>query len=176
VATRTQAKDKGAKTGAAEKPAAEKRSRTYSDRERAEALAVLDAVGGVVARAAKMTGVPEKTLSGWAEEGRVKPEVLEEKKEIKAALYDRIETLAGDIIGLMVRRVKDDILADRKIGFSEASVALGVLIDKMEKLRGMPGGGAGPGQTPSAGLTPEQKQRQAADLLEQGRQSLSQAV
>lgn len=44
--------------------------RIYSDSQVAEALAVLDACGGNVLRASQTTGVPRKTLEGWAN-GRV---------------------------------------------------------------------------------------------------------
>jgi transposase-like protein len=163
----TTTKGKGGKKADAETPEPKKRSRTYSDRERAEALAVLDAVGGVVERAAKMSGVPANTLSEWAK-GRVRPAVLEEKEEVKAALYDRIETLAGDIVGLMARRIKEDALSARPIGFSSAAVALGVLVDKMEKLKGMPGGAAaGAAGTPGA-VSAEERERVTARLRADG--------
>lgn len=154
------------------KAAGAKRSRTYSDRERAEALAVLDAEGGVVGRAAKKTGVPEKTLASWAS-GRVPPEVVAEKEEIKVALYYRLEALAEKIVGLMVRRVEEDAQADPKhrIPFNTAAVAIGVVVDKMKVLKEMPGAAAA-GAKPADDLTPEQKRAEAARLLEVGRQRL----
>ena len=61
--------------------------RSYSDAERAEALAVLDANAGNVERTARHLGLPRKTLEGWdgdttfwrAENGTIVGETTPEK-------------------------------------------------------------------------------------------------
>ena len=60
--------------------------RVYSDSQVAEALAVVDAYGGDVLRASQTTGVPRKTLEGWAN-GRVQrvsaPDVVNDMTEVR---------------------------------------------------------------------------------------------
>jgi len=60
--------------------------RVYSDDYVAEALAVVEACGGNIQRASQTTGVPRKTLEGWAT-GRVQrvssPEVVDGMSELR---------------------------------------------------------------------------------------------
>ena len=160
------------------KAAGGKRSRTYSDSDRAAALAVLDAEGGLekhgaLARAAKAARVPPKTLAEWAS-GRVSQEVAGEKEEIKAALYDRLETLAEEIVGMMVRRVREDEQADPKtrIPFNTAAVAVGVIVDKMEVLKRIPAAVPAGAASAADEMTPAERRAEAERLLSIGRERL----
>lgn len=170
MATKGAGKGKGKPEGAK----GAKRSRTYSDRERAEALAALDAEGGVISHAAKRTGVPQKTLAEWAA-GRVQPEVLGEKEEVKKGLADRLEELAHKLLDNLMARAASEL--SPTVPLRDVATSLGIVCDKLEKLRpagdaGGPAAGAKPGQD----MTPEERRESAAALLEQARENLKRVV
>lgn len=108
--------------------------RQYSDREKAEALAALDACGGNYDRAAAQTGIPKSNLVYWAKGRGVHPEAAGElREEAREALDMRLEQLA--------HRIMDKVLeqeAGCKIdnaNFSQLLTGFGIAIDKMRLLR-----------------------------------------
>jgi transposase-like protein len=104
--------------------------RSYSDDERASALAALDANGGDVAHTARQIGIPRKTISEWAN-GRVHPDVANARLEKKECLADRLEVVARQLVDLIPEKAKDAELR-------EVAVAFGIAVDKMRLLREQP--------------------------------------
>lgn len=104
--------------------------RQWSDRDRAEALAALDANGGNVSRTAQALGVPRKTLAEWRD-GRTNPEVAELRQEKKAGLADRLETIAHKLADSLPDKINQAELKD-------AATSLGIIVDKMRLLREQP--------------------------------------
>jgi transposase-like protein len=104
--------------------------RRYSDDDRANALAALAANGGNIDRTARQLGVPRATLQSWAKGSR-HPEAAEDAAQKKGPLADSIEDLARKVLAGM----EDKIEGAR---FNEAAVGFGILVDKMQLLRGKP--------------------------------------
>lgn len=104
--------------------------RRYSDDDRASALAALAANGGNLARTSAALGIPEATLRQWAT-GKRHPEAVQMSDQKKAPLADAIEGIARQIADSLPGKLPDADLKD-------ASIAFGVLIDKMRLLRGEP--------------------------------------
>lgn len=99
--------------------------RSYTDRDKAAALAALDINGGNESETARQLGIPRITLHEWAE-GRVNRDVSEFRREKKAELAEILEELALNLAEKMLR-------SDRASG-----VDLGIVIDKLLLLRGEP--------------------------------------
>src|SRR5262245_27687368 len=110
--------------------------RRYSDHEKAEALAMLAANAGNVARTARQVHVPRQTLQEWAAGRGLSPAVPELRHEKKAALADRLEDLAHRLLDLMPDKIG-------AANLQHCAVALGIAIDKLLRLRGQPAGIAG---------------------------------
>ena len=104
--------------------------RSYSDAERAEALAALDANGGDVSKTARQLGIPRVTLLGWAS-GRVHPSVSELRQSKKEGLADRLEAVAHQLLDLFPDKAKDANL-------QQVATSFGIAIDKMRLLREQP--------------------------------------
>jgi hypothetical protein len=104
--------------------------RGYSDHQRAEALAVLDANGGALRQTSRDTGIPTSTLKLWRDEG-VHPDCAELCTEKKQSLADRLEALAHTLIDALPGKVTDASL-------QQAATSLGIAVDKMRLLRGEP--------------------------------------
>lgn len=108
-----------------------KTKRRYSDEDRANALAALAANGGNLAQTARQLGIPRATLQRWLE-GSAHPEAAANAAPKKAALADRLEELAGQLL--------DGVTLDKIAGSGpkELLTSLGIAVDKMQLLRGQP--------------------------------------
>ena len=104
--------------------------RSYTDVERAEALAALDANGGDEALTARQLGVPRTTIQEWAK-GRVSRDVPELRQEKKEGLADRLEAVAHQLLSLFPDKAKDANL-------QQVATSFGIAIDKMRLLREQP--------------------------------------
>jgi hypothetical protein len=104
-----------------------KARRSYSDEQKAEALAGLDANAGNVTRTARQLSLPRKTLDQWAK-GRVHPGVAELRHQKKEELADRLEALAYQLLDALPGKIAGASLI-------QIAVALGIVIDKMVLLR-----------------------------------------
>jgi transposase-like protein len=128
--------------------------RSYSDEDRATALAALDANGGNLSRTASEMGVPRTTLQEWAA-GRVAERVTDIRQEKKGALADRLEEIAHTLVDAIPNKVSD---ADLR----EVSTSLGITIDKMRLLREQP-------TAITANLTDDERAERVAALLDRAR-------
>lgn len=105
------------------------RRRVYSDREKAEYLAILAANGGDVSRTAAMTGVPAKTLYRWRDGNTITPEILNIENEKRSNIYDLITDEMYEVLGLAKERRKDG-------DYRALMTAFGILFDKRQLLTG----------------------------------------
>jgi hypothetical protein len=109
--------------------------RVYSDSQVAEALAVLDACGRNVLRASRTTGVPRKTLEGWAN-GRVQrvsaPEVVKNMTDLRNEKRGQLSSKMEDIAWQLAEAIPDKI---NNAPLSQTMISLGIAIDKMRLLR-----------------------------------------
>jgi len=139
------------------------------DHRKAEALAALDANGGNVNRTARQLGIPESTLRGWkkldeeqastpfAAQTREVREFREIREEKKAALADRLETIAHQIV---------DALGDKipEANLQQAATSLGIITDKMQLLRNAP-----TAIHENRDVSEDDRAARIAELLERGR-------
>jgi len=108
-----------------------KGKRQYSDSEKAEALALLDANERNISKTSRQCGIPAKTLENWAKGRGAHPEVAKMGEVKKRELADKLEELAHQIIDAAPDKIE-------KAGLKDAMIAAGTAIDKMQLLRGKP--------------------------------------
>lgn len=110
--------------------------RQYSDNDKAVALATLDANEGNIRQSAKMLKLPESTLTDWANNRGVCPEVAEIREDKKAELAEKLEEVAHALTDNILLRAQSDfsLLTPMK----DFAVSLGIAIDKMQLLKGAP--------------------------------------
>lgn len=103
----------------------------YSDEQKAEALAALDANGGNVSKTARELGIKRTVLQQWKTRG-VPTSVTQMSHEKKAPLADRLDALAHTLL--------DDLeMVDARSGtINNRAVALAIAVDKARLLRGEP--------------------------------------
>lgn len=99
----------------------------YTDAQRAEALAALQANGGNLSATSRDTGIPFSTLKRWRDEPD--PRLAELGEEKKTDLGDRLERIANALVDAIPDKIADAPL-------NHVSVALGIAIDKLRLLRG----------------------------------------
>ncbi len=110
--------------------------RQYSDNDKALALATLDAQGGDVSKAARVLQIPGSTLADWSKHRGINKDIPMlrdvKKRELGAKLEDIAHALSGNIL---IHAGSPDAARG---SLKEMAVALGIVIDKMQVLRGMP--------------------------------------
>jgi transposase-like protein len=122
--------------------------RSYTDADKASALALLDSNGGSVFRTAQQLGMPRKTLQEWRD-GRVSGDVATFRQIKKGELSARYESLLHELLdALTPAKLKAASLRD-------LAWSMGVLTDKMLVLDG----DASPARFPNLALTLEQQRR-----------------
>ena len=103
--------------------------RRYSDVERAEALALLDANGGALRETARATGVPVATLQGWRDGAGVPSQCTELRTEKRTELADRFEALVHLVLDKLPSKLDAATAA-------QLATVFGVAYDKMRLARG----------------------------------------
>lgn len=136
----------------ARKPPTRQR-RNYSAEEKGETKAVLDAEGGSVKAASRVTGVPESTVRGIRDDET--PEVEKAAEIAKGELADRLEALAQRCLDLIPAKLP-------KASARELAGVIIVAVDKMQLLRGQPTAITEP-------MSDEDRARRAAEILERGK-------
>lgn len=117
--------EKETKQGATSPPV----RRRYSDEEKAEALASLDANEGRLTLTAEMLGIPVQTLHCWDMGRGVHPSVMQlrtHKKEELANELDSVALLAARLAGEKVTGAS----------FKDTMIGLGIAVEKAALLRG----------------------------------------
>lgn len=103
--------------------------RSYSDRQKAEALAALDANGGIVNRTANQLGIPRKTLEQWAKDIGTGEDVAHIRQEKRIDLAQSLEDVAYKLVEAMPGKISEANL-------QQIATSAGIAIDKMRLLRG----------------------------------------
>lgn len=103
--------------------------RRYTEAEKAEALAVLEANAGNITGTARVVGIPAATLRLWR--GHSAPAPAETCEEKKQDLATALEEIARKLIGAIPEKIGEASL-------QQVSTSLGIAIDKMQLLRGQP--------------------------------------
>jgi transposase-like protein len=138
--------------------------RSYTDEQRASALAALEANAGDVRKTARELGIPEATLRLW-KQGKRHPEAAAMCAAKKAPLAEALREVARQLLESIPSKIDESSL-------SQVAVAMGIAVDKAQLLDGKPTGiqdtvltvqeeiilAAGQGATASrpASLPPEQ--------------------
>jgi len=104
--------------------------RDYSSKDKAVALAALDANEGNLRRTARTLNVPKSTLADWRD-NKINPEVSALRSLEKNNLADAIESVVWEIVGAMPDKIE-------KAGLKDSAVAVGTGIDKFRLLREQP--------------------------------------
>ena len=127
------------------------RQRRYSEAEVIQGLAALQACGGILAEAERMTGIPATTLTLWRDTAHVLPAEAVHEFDI---LREGFRQLAG---GALAHANNPEVL--KEASALQAATIAGIATDKVMALdRAKASGLAG-------NLTPDQKRRVLADLL-----------
>ncbi len=111
-----------------------KLKRRYSDDERAGTLAALDANRGNALQTSKQLGIPRTTIKRWVAEG-VNPDVTVLRHEKRRELSEKLEDIAHALSDNILKRAQT---TDEEIPLKDFATSLGIVIDKMQVLRGMP--------------------------------------
>ena len=102
--------------------------RTYSDTEKATALAMLDANGGNLSRTQREVGVPRTTLREWRD-GRHNGQVADIRQEKKEHLADLFEAFIRNVLPVAEGKMKG-------ASFRDLLTGVGIAADKLLALRG----------------------------------------
>jgi hypothetical protein len=103
----------------------------YSDKEKGLALATLDANAGNLSKTARQLNIPIKTLSDWRDKVGLHPDIAAIRSGKKLELSEKLERIAHLIADAIPHKID-------KAGLKDASVSLGVAIDKSRLLRELP--------------------------------------
>jgi transposase-like protein len=136
--------------------------KTYSDEDRANALAALAANAGDVKATASQLGMPFKTLQNWSKGKGINADVANigpQKKKDLAAKLDAVAHRLADAIGGKIKAAS----------LQQTAVALGITIEKARLLRDRPTSITQPALPVDLGkLTDEQLQQLDAILVAAG--------
>jgi hypothetical protein len=110
-----------------------RRYKKYTDRDKAAALACLDANGGNCFKTAKELNIPRVTLIEWSESRGVSKDVSEFRQENKKELADMFEELARRSVETAM-----GLQDHEKTTLAMAATAAGIATDKMQLLRQLP--------------------------------------
>jgi hypothetical protein len=101
----------------------------YSDHQRAEALAALQANGRNFTETAKQLRIPANTIRDWARDPP--PYLTELRDEKRDALAERLRDIAHRLVDAMPGKIPEAPL-------NHVAVSLGITVDKLQLLEGKP--------------------------------------
>lgn len=82
--------------------------RKYSDREKAEALALLEAANGNVTETSRQTGIPDSTIAQWRDGRGINEDVVPDLKEFKKKqLSDKFAAIAHKFLDLAYEKTEE---------------------------------------------------------------------
>jgi transposase-like protein len=113
--------------------------RKYSADDKASALVTLKSCGGKVNQAARLLGVPRRTLAYWNRGDGVKevtPELVEEKRGALKQAFDVIAARITGVMGLKLDQLEQDQTALSKVNIKDLSIAAGISTEKSLLLGG----------------------------------------
>ena len=133
--------------------------RTYTDRQKAEALAALDANDGNLSRTSRQIGIPRKTLERWRNGEGTNGDVAQLRHQKKGELAREMTKIAWQLAGDMQLPVRR-----RKATLVQTATAMAIVIDKAQLLRGEP-----TSITENADLSYDERVARVAELLDAAR-------
>ncbi|HEX8097836.1 MAG TPA: hypothetical protein VF507_07355 [Pyrinomonadaceae bacterium] len=107
------------------------KKRNYSDNDKAEALAALDANGGDLKHTSKLLRIPLSTLTDWSKNRGINQQVTDFREDKKKDLAGKLEELAHKCVDLLPEKLPFASVRD-------LAGALIVAVDKMRLLKGEP--------------------------------------
>lgn len=82
--------------------------RKYSDRQKAEALALLDAANGNVTETSRQTGIPDSTIAQWRDGRGINEDVVPDLREFKKKqLSAKFASIAHKFLDLAYEKTED---------------------------------------------------------------------
>ncbi len=114
-----------------ERPTTKRGKRQYSDRQRAQCLAVLDSLDGNLSAASRATGVPVKTLSDWRDFLRDDTETASLRSESSKSLSLKLQDLAHRLVDAAPKKI-------RKAGLGQVATAMDLTIKNLQLINGQP--------------------------------------
>lgn len=131
--------------------------RQWTDTEKVEALLQLDLNGGNVYRTAKeFEGLPYDTLLAWSKGKGLNDDIRRAHACKQIDLHDTLEDLARLIVGMLPEKLETATGKD-------AGIVLGIVVDKMQILRGQPSSVTATKQLPRTPAETVQALRQLLD-------------
>lgn len=104
---------------------------SYTDEDKAAALAMLDANDGNVKGTADSLGIPESTLRSWKNDRGTPRNIAELRDKNRGELSDRIFNLTHLVLDNLPEKLDEASAKD-------LFVSLGILVDKLQLLKGQP--------------------------------------
>jgi transposase-like protein len=108
--------------------------RHYSDKDRAEILAVLKGHGGNVSRTAKDTGAPERTIAGWAASEKSRANAA--PADLRAQKEAELSEAWAEVRDKAIKRANEALDRGEKLGLRDLTILAGVATDKTQLLSG----------------------------------------
>lgn len=119
-------------------PPTPKTRRVYSEQQIAKALAIVDACGGNLTEAQRLSGVPDSTLSQWVNGHRRNMGAIPQlRNEIGLELIGSFQQIASEACRVGLARLQNPRKAN-KIPFAQLMTGAGIAVDKSQLLRGEP--------------------------------------
>jgi hypothetical protein len=107
--------------------------RSYSEADKAAALAMLDANGGNLKKTATAMGIPQTTLRQWRDGEHVNDDVAKKRDIKNGTLSDLFEQVTRAYLS---RALDDDAIKDTR--GKDAVIAAATSLDKLRLLQGLP--------------------------------------
>ena len=130
--------------------------RQYTDRQKAEALAALDANGGNLTRTSREIGVPLSTIRNWRDGMGTNGDVAELRSQKRGELADELTEIAWLLAGDL-----QDESKRRRASLVQTATSMAIVIDKTQLLRGLP-----TSITENAEISYEERVARVAELLD----------
>lgn len=105
--------------------------RQFSDKDKAAALAVLDANNGNVFKTAKQLNIGRTTLEGWSKGRGINHDVPELRQHKKDEISQRLVEIVHKLIDAMPDKITDANL-------QQVSTSIGIAVEKIQLLDGDP--------------------------------------
>lgn len=105
---------------------------SWSESDKASALAWLDALNGNLSECSRRTGVPHTTLRDWKNGDHVNSDVAEKRDDKKRDMADACEATAW----LVLNSIDPNSIESAPL--NHRTTAFGTLVDKMQLLRNKP--------------------------------------
>lgn len=108
-----------------------KKRKKYTDKDKALALATLDAYGGSLRKTSEQLKIPVATLDDWNKGRSVTPKIEQIRTENRRELSEKLDDIAHQLADAIPGKIDSASLL-------QASTSLAIAVDKMQLLKGQP--------------------------------------